>query len=176
MRIAVVGLICLLAACTNSNTEPAGIIPRAQMETILWQLMLSDEYINTQLAKDSLKKAPVEKMKIYQEVFDLNKTSLGMFKTSYQYYMAHPDVAKEMFDSISVRAARIRADRYKPKPVAADSVKPIATPKPVITANPAILQPKPLTALLKKDTLAKKSRSIKLKGHKKGSPDKKKSL
>ncbi|GAC1429023.1 MAG: hypothetical protein NVSMB7_05720 [Chitinophagaceae bacterium] len=113
----------LVAACTNGNTVPAGIIPSQEMETILWQLMQSDEYVNTQLAKDSLKKASTEKMKIYQQVFDLNRTSLDEFKKSYQYYMDHPDITKIMFDSITVRAARQRTDIYKSKPVAIN-IKP----------------------------------------------------
>jgi len=95
----------LLAGCTNSGSVPAGIIPSQKMETILWQLMQSDEYVNIQLAKDSLKKASIEKMKIYQQVFDLNGTSLEEFKKSYQYYMAHPDIAKIMFDSITANQA-----------------------------------------------------------------------
>jgi Domain of unknown function (DUF4296) len=109
-------LAALLAACTNSNTVPADIIPGKKMETILWQLMLSEEYANKQLAKDSSKKSSTEKMKIYQQVFELNGTSVSEFKKSYQFYMAHPDISKIMFDSIAVRALRDRTDMYKTKP------------------------------------------------------------
>jgi Domain of unknown function (DUF4296) len=110
-------LAALLAACTNSNAVPADIIPGKKMETILWQLMLSEEYENKQLAKDSSKKSSTEKMKIYQQVFELNGTSVSEFKKSYQFYMAHPDISKIMFDSIAVRALRERTDMYKTKPV-----------------------------------------------------------
>jgi hypothetical protein len=109
----------LFTACINSAAIPADIIPRQKMETILWQLMQSDEYVNTELARDTTKtkKASTEKMKIYQQVFDLNGTSMNEFKKSYQYYMAHPDITKTMFDSIAVRAGRQRTELYKPKPV-----------------------------------------------------------
>ncbi|MEP6748830.1 MAG: DUF4296 domain-containing protein [Bacteroidota bacterium] len=110
-------LAAMLVACSNSNRVPADIIPGKKMEVILWQLMQSDEYVNKELAKDSLKKASVEKMKIYEQVFDLNKTSLVEFKKSYQFYMAHPDISKIMFDSIAARAVRQRTDMYKPKPI-----------------------------------------------------------
>jgi hypothetical protein len=109
-------LVCLFASCTNSSPVPAGIIPGRRMETIMWQLMQSDEYVNTVVAKDSTKKASVEKMKIYQQVFDLNSTSINEFKKSYRYYMAHPDITKVMFDSIAARATRERTDMYKSKP------------------------------------------------------------
>jgi Domain of unknown function (DUF4296) len=118
MRILIFMLLAaLLVACTNSNTVPADIIPKKKMETLLWQLMQSDEYVNKQLVKDSLKKASIEKMKIYQQVFDLNGISLAEFKKSYQFYMTHPDISKVMFDSIAAKAVRQRTDMYKPKPV-----------------------------------------------------------
>ena len=152
----------LLAGCTNSGSVPAGIIPSQKMETILWQLMQSDEYVNIQLAKDSLKKASIEKMKIYQQVFDLNGTSLEEFKKSYQYYMAHPDIAKIMFDSITAKAGRQRADIYKTKP-AATSVKPdTLTPKPaVINLIPVTLKPKPATVNLTANKLALRPDTVK---------------
>ena len=104
-----------LAAC-SANNVPADIIPGEKMGTIIWQLMQSDEYVNNILAKDSAKKNSAERMKIYQQVFDLNKTSLPEFKKSYQFYMAHPDITKVIFDSITVKAARQRAELYKAKP------------------------------------------------------------
>jgi hypothetical protein len=119
-------LTASLVACTNSGKVPADIIPSHKMETILWQLMQSDEYVNTQLAKDSLKKGSTEKMKIYQQVFDLNGTSISEFKKSYHYYVAHPDITKVMFDSIAVRAGRQRTDMYKSKPTL--HVKPAGKP------------------------------------------------
>jgi hypothetical protein len=127
-----------LMGCTGSNTVPAGIIPLRTMETVTWQLMQSDEYVNTLLLKDSLKKASVEKMKIYRQVCDLNGVSLDAFKKSYLYYMDHPDMAKTMFDSISAKASRQRADMYKPAPaiVAPVPVKPGLRPD---TARPSAL-------------------------------------
>lgn len=119
-------LMALLTGCANSDKVPADIIPSAKMETIIWQLMQSDEYVNRQLTKDSLKKPSVEKMKIYQEVFSLNGTSFNEFRKSYRYYMSHPDIAKVMFDSISVKANRQRTDMYKPKPTL--PVKPAGKP------------------------------------------------
>jgi Domain of unknown function (DUF4296) len=110
-------LTASLVACTNSGKVPADIIPSHKMETILWQLMQSDEYVNTQLAKDSLKKGSTEKMKIYQQVFDLNGISMDEFKKSYSYYMSHPDITKVIFDSIAAKAGRQRSVIYNPKPV-----------------------------------------------------------
>ncbi len=81
----------------------------------MWQLMQSDEYVNIIVTKDSTKKVDKERMNKYQEVFDLNKTSLPEFKKSYAFYMAHPDISKVMFDSMSSAAMRQREEFYKPK-------------------------------------------------------------
>ena len=109
-------LLTVLFASCGSSAVPSGIISSDRMETILWQLMQSDEYVNTVVAKDPSKKSSTERMKIYQQVFDLNKTSMREFKKSYQFYMEHPDITKIMFDSIIAKAGRQRIELYKPKP------------------------------------------------------------
>jgi Domain of unknown function (DUF4296) len=83
------------------------------MEIIIWQLMQTDEYVTTLLAKDSSKKSSIERMTRYQAVFELNKTSMVEFKKSYQFYMEHPEITKVMFDSITARAGRQRSELYK---------------------------------------------------------------
>ena len=116
-------LLAIFAACGNNTEVPPDIIPGKKMEIILWQLMQSDEYVNIQLKKDSTKKNRPEKLKIYQQVFDLNGTSMSEFKKSYQYYMSHPDIAKVMFDSMAARANTLRIELYKPKTVLPVPVK-----------------------------------------------------
>jgi hypothetical protein len=158
----------LLVACSNSSTVPGDIIPSQKMGIIIWQLMQSDEYVNKQLYKDSVKKTSTEKMKIYQQVFDLNGTSVNEFKKSYQFYMAHPDITRVMFDSISARAGRQRADMYKSKP-AVVKIKP-----DTLTTKPAAISIKPDTGKIKSvvikvkpDTATSKSKKSKSKRPKK---------
>jgi len=117
MRLLILLLLLagLFASC-GSSSVPGDILPGDKMETIIWQLMQSDEYANNLLAKDTSKKSGVVRMKLYQEVFELNKTSMVEFKKSYQFYMAHPDITKIIFDSITAKAARQRIEFYKPKP------------------------------------------------------------
>ena len=107
-------MVWLFASC-GSSTVPSDIIPGDKMETIIWQLMQADEYVNNIVARDASKKSSTERMKIYQQVFDLNKTSMSDFKRSYQFYMAHPDITKIIFDSIATKAGRQRTELYKPK-------------------------------------------------------------
>jgi hypothetical protein len=98
--------ICGLLSC-GSKTPP-GIIPPPQMETILWQLMQTDEFTSDAFTRDSTKNLTTERIKRYRQVFELNQTNKEAFGKSYDYYMAHPDIAKQMFDSISARSTRLR--------------------------------------------------------------------
>jgi Domain of unknown function (DUF4296) len=115
MRIVLFLFLTFSLLCCANNGTPADIISREKMETILWQLMQSDEFVSTTVMKDSTKNINTERIKIYQQVFDLNKTSKAAFKKSYQYYLGHPDIAKLMFDSIAARAGRQREDAYRLK-------------------------------------------------------------
>ena len=108
-------LITGLFSSCQSNSVPSDIIAVEKMQTIMWQLIQSDEYVNTLVARDTTKKSSTERMKRYQQIFDLNKTSLAEFKKSYRFYIEHPDVTKVMFDSISAKASRERAQLYQPK-------------------------------------------------------------
>jgi Domain of unknown function (DUF4296) len=108
-------LLISFVSCRSSVTIPGDIIPKKDMETILWQLIQSDEYATSVITKDSAKNNMTERVKLYQEVLALNKTSKEKFKKSYQFYLGHPDMAKVMFDSIAARANRQKAEAYRPK-------------------------------------------------------------
>lgn len=123
--IVVVLLLCFFCwACTEK--VPKDIIPKTQMETIIWQMIQSDEYVTYQLRTDSTKKPHDERMKIYQKVCDLNHISLDDFKKSFRYYMDRPDIAKIMFDSLSDRTSRMRNEIYQVTPPAPAPSKPAA--------------------------------------------------
>lgn len=125
---------CALVACNSDDKVPAGVIPVKNMQTIVWQLMQADEYVNMLLTKDTVKKSSTERIKRYQQIFALNKVSEAEFRSSYRYYLDHPDIAKVMFDSIVAVAQRQRSDLYKPR---ADT----AVKRPT---DSSILRPPPL--------------------------------
>lgn len=117
MRFGVaLALIAFLVGCNSDDQVPANVIPVKRMQTIMWQLMQSDEYVNMLVTKDSTKKSSAERAKRYEEIFALNQVSQDEFKKSYQYYLQHPEITKLMFDSITAIAQRQRSELYKPKP------------------------------------------------------------
>ncbi len=170
MRILVfVLVVSMIAACANNDAIPAGIIPKQKMETIVWQLIQSDEYGNILGNRDSLKKTSAEKMTIYQQVFDLNSISLVDFKKSYLFYMEHPNISKLMFDSISARANRQHMEIYNVKK---DSVKavPVAVPAPgmLSTAGGHLKRDSLLRSKLLKSKQKQDSIKFKAKGPRRG--------
>ena len=121
-------LAYLFVGCSTGRTVPGDIIPIEKMETIIWQIAQSDEYANTLLNRDPTKKASTEKMKVYQQVCALNDVTISDFKKSYQFYLDHPDITKLMFDSISARSSRLRAQMYQSKPDSQAGIHPLPAP------------------------------------------------
>jgi hypothetical protein len=137
--VIVLVFFCALVACNSEDQAPADVVPVKKMQTIVWQLMQADEYVNMLLTKDTLKKSGTERIKRYQQIFALNKVSESAFRNSYRYYLDHPEISKVMFDSIVAVAQRQRSDLYKPKTDTA--VKHPADKHP---GDSSILRPPPL--------------------------------
>jgi hypothetical protein len=66
---------------------------------------------------DSSKDQKTETFKLYAQVFELNKISKDEFIKSYKFYMGRPDIAREIFDSLSSQAAKLRENLNKPAPL-----------------------------------------------------------
>lgn len=99
-------LVFLWAGCSQADVIPGDIIPKNKMETILWQLMQTDEFVNYTVVRDTTLSLDKQRIKLYNQVLMLNKVSREEFKKSYQFYMAHPAISKVMFDSLSVKGNR----------------------------------------------------------------------
>lgn len=110
-------IIFFIAGCTNRSKIPPDIIPQDKMEKIMWDMVQADRFVNSFIftQKDTL---PVKKQQaaiFYEKVFRLHGISRDEFLKSYKYYLGRPELTKLMFDSISSRADRRRADVYKSK-------------------------------------------------------------
>jgi hypothetical protein len=103
---------CLLVSvlgCTRKDGLPKEIMPRDQMESILWDMVQADEYSIQYLAKDSAtKNVKKETVQLYGEVFRIHHVSKDEFQKSFDYYLGRPDLTKKMLDTLSERARRQR--------------------------------------------------------------------
>jgi hypothetical protein len=132
MRI-VAGLLCVLLAvtgCSEKDKIPSGVIGKEEMEKILWDMMLADQYAANYIVKDSAKvNVKVETLKLYEEVFRLHKVSRDEFRKSFQFYQERPDITRPMFDSLLARGNRARMENYaRPPQTPAAAVPAVKTP------------------------------------------------
>ncbi|MBN9381617.1 MAG: DUF4296 domain-containing protein [Chitinophagaceae bacterium] len=118
MRI-VAGLLCILliAGCSEKDKIPSGVIDKEEMEKILWDMMLADQYAANYIIKDSSKvNVKMETLKLYEEVFRLHKITRDEFRKSFQFYQGRPDITRVMFDSLVARGNRARMENYTRPP------------------------------------------------------------
>lgn len=110
------GLLTLLvlAACTDHNKIPPDIIGKEKMEKIMWDMVQADRFVNTFIMnkKDTLPEKRKQAAVFYERVFQMHDISRAEFIKSYKYYLSRPDITKVMFDSISSRAEKRKAEAH----------------------------------------------------------------
>ena len=149
-----VGVMLAVSSCSDKNSVPAGVLPHEKMEAVMWDVIQSEQYSATYLAKDSAHiNLKLENLRLYDEVFRLHQVSREEFRKSYQYYMGRADIAQVLFDSLLARGNRLRTESYtrsyrpvatapgQAAPSATAPAKPSATP----VAAPAKSPGKPIT-------------------------------
>lgn len=114
--VILMALFCLVA-CGSKSRVPKGILPPEKMEYVLWDVLRSDEFLRDYvLSKDSTLNDTTETIRMYQRVFDLNKTSREEFNASFKYYKQHPVLFKEVLDTLAARGQRDAEQGMRPRP------------------------------------------------------------
>lgn len=114
MRISILILSIVmpwLVAC--NDTIPATVIPSDEMGTIIFEINMAEEFVNSYVARDTLKNKNVEINKEYQKIFLMHDVTEKQFKESYDFYKAHTDIYKSLMDSVNARAQRRRTELYQ---------------------------------------------------------------
>jgi hypothetical protein len=137
-------LVLLLAGCANKDDIPSGVIPKPEMEKILFDLAQADQYASLFVTIDSARvNRKLESLKVYQEVFRLHQVSREDFRKSLQFYLDHPDIMRILLDSVLAEGNRLRNESYRiphPGPTLPLPVIPVAKPgiSPAIGSRPQI--------------------------------------
>ncbi len=96
----------LFYSCKES--VPSGVIKQNKMQEVLWDMLRVDA-LSHQIAKsDSTKFADDEKAKLTRQVFMIHNITENQFNKSYSYYTQHPEIMRNMLDSLN--SQKIRAD------------------------------------------------------------------
>lgn len=118
---------CFLMACENRDKIPNGILPKKEMQNILWDMIQADQFSKQFVLKDSAKRnVKQETTQLYDEVFQIHHISKDAFTKSYQFYTSRPDLLKIIFDSLAAQGNRSQQDLYK---------QPTISPKPLPTTT-----------------------------------------
>ena len=115
-------LVWCLVSCTDKDKLPKGVLPKAKMQKVLWDVIQAERFRET-FIRDSSKDLKAETFKLYAQVFEIHKVTKDEFIKSYKFYMSRPDIARDMFDSLATQANRRREEMYKPKPLDTAKVK-----------------------------------------------------
>jgi hypothetical protein len=109
--VILLGFSILIAACSSKNKIPKDILPKQEMEDVLWDLLRGSEFLEIyRFSKDSSIDKAAKAQEWYDEIFRLHKTNRPAFEKSYTWYQHHPEIMKEVLDSLSNKTA----PDYKP--------------------------------------------------------------
>lgn len=80
-------------------------------------MLQADRFVNTYIlvrADTSMEKKK-EAAVVYERVFNMHNITREEFTRSYEFYLGRPDISKIIFDSISSRADRRKAEAHMPR-------------------------------------------------------------
>jgi len=123
--------------CADKGSVPSGILPLSKMQTVMWDMIQADQYAALSVAKDSSGhiNTKTETLKLYEEVFRLHEVSREEFSKSYQYYLDHPEINQQLFDSLISQGTRLRTESYsRPVPNRAPPIIPPHMPGATLPA------------------------------------------
>ena len=128
-----ISCLSFLAGCSGPDSPPSGILSREKMQQVLWDMIEADQYTQLFLSRDSAK-IDVKAVTAghYEQIFLLYKTTRKQFDKSIQFYFSRPDIAKPLFDSLSVMGIRKRTEQFNHNP---GNHSPVVNSSPVPPIN-----------------------------------------
>ncbi len=104
----------LLFSCTEVKLAD-NILSEQEMEIILWEQMKADAFTKEFISKDSSKDLSMENDKLQQKIFAKYKVDRNDFYKTYQYYLKHEDLMKNVLDSIILRQTNLHQKEFEQK-------------------------------------------------------------
>jgi len=106
-------LLCFFAlACRQEDAIPSSVIPPEEMEKILFEANMAEEFVNNYVMRDRSKNKETEIRREYEKIFFMHGITEQQFKKSYDFYRSHPDIYKTLMDSLDAKAQRKRSETY----------------------------------------------------------------
>lgn len=113
-------LLLFILSCSSKHEIPPDVLPRPELQSILWDMLKADEFVLNFQRKDSTRTTKDKSTLLYEEIFRIHKTTKSQFEKSITFYSQHPDLFKDVLDSMEKQKSAIIGQSYKPRP--ADSL------------------------------------------------------
>lgn len=98
--------VIIFFSCSSQTEVPSGIIQPEKMKQVLWDVVRA-QYLAGQVAlKDSLTTVSTETKALTAKVFKIHKITSATFEKSYAWYIKHPQVMSDIFDSLYTQKQR----------------------------------------------------------------------
>jgi len=148
-------IISCIFSCKNKDDASLGILKFDKMQAVLWDVIQAEALTVQFIKKDSLLNAPLENLKLQQQIFSEHQTNKEEFYKSYQYYSGHIQLMRSLLDSMTTMAERNKYQNlYKPLVPQKISLMPLPPPLP-----PVVI-PMPIPTLNSVQTLIQDTSTI----------------
>jgi hypothetical protein len=115
MEYLLVIIIWLILFSCSDNNLPRGILSPEKMEIVLWEQMKADAFTKEFISKDPSKNLAMENVQLQQKIFAKYKIDKEDFHKSYQYYLKHDALMKDVLDSVVAKQTRIHQKEFEQK-------------------------------------------------------------
>jgi hypothetical protein len=125
-------ILFILFSCRNGSQRPANILPEKEMESMMWDMLRGDQFVENFVvkpelfneegkAKDSgLKKLP-ESIKIYNEILAIHHVSKEQFRASLHYYQSDPLLMKPILAALADKQKEVMKDQLQKRKFMTDT-------------------------------------------------------
>lgn len=103
--ILIISISVFFYSCKEST--PSGIIKSKRMQEILWDVLRADALSQQLVKSDSAKSLADKSVKLTKKVFLIHNITEEQFEKSYSYYTHHPDMMRNMLDSLNAQQTRM---------------------------------------------------------------------
>ena len=109
-------VILLMMSCSQVNKVPDNIIKQDKMGTILFEIAMSEGYLENYTFKDTTANRDSFLTSELDKVLAVHKVSQKEFLEAYTFYKSNPEIFKAITDTVYNRAQRSPEKMYGKRP------------------------------------------------------------
>lgn len=105
-RLFLLVLLMTMLSCSRSK-YPEGVLPPEKMQAVYWDYLRADVYTKELLSKDSSLQLDSANIVFQQQLFNKHKINKETFYKSYEFYISHQLLMRDMLDTMLIRQQQI---------------------------------------------------------------------